>query len=138
MVIAENEHRTGGVICLLQSMGINLLHSSAHCAALAALRDEASEQGTLERMDSPRHVNTWFAQSPARIIQGDEPQEEEEGNQERGGRAEEAKPAYVFSWHIPLGAEAAWMVVWQKPQVMSPSPLTLTPIGPLRPAIPCE
>lgn len=89
-------------------------------------------------MDNPRHVNTWFAQSPARIIQGDEPQEEEEGNQERGGRAEEAKTAYVFSWHIPLGAEAAWMVVWQKSQVLSPSPLTLTPIGPLRPAIPCE
>lgn len=61
------------------------------------------------------------ALSPARSTQGDEPEEEEEGNlEERGGREEQAKPAHPFSWHLSLGAEAAWPVAWQEPQVLSP------------------
>lgn len=79
-----------------------------------------------------------FAPNPARSIWGDEPEEEERNLGERGGREEEAKPECLFSWHVPLGAVAAWPVVWQEPQVSSPSPLTLTPIGPLRPVIPCK
>lgn len=47
-----------------------------------------------------------FVLGPGRSIQEDEP-EEKRNLEDREGRKEEVKPAYLFSWHIPLGAEAA-------------------------------
>lgn len=108
MVIAENKHSDGdghqpscfGPVTLLQQhMGIK--HPTRECCR--------------------REAGMWTvgsALSPARSTQGDE--EEEEGNlEERGGREEQAKPARPFSWHLSLGAEAAWPVAWQDPQVLS-------------------
>jgi len=118
-------------------------HQSPSCFGPIRLLQQHTETKHLSReccggRAPPGTGTPGFAPNPARSIQGDELKEEERNLEERGGRVEDAKPACLFSWHIPLGAGAAWLVAWQEPQVSSPPSLTLMPIGPLRPVIPCK